>query len=93
MLTRNDVLGALSAQGKAVLVAGIMRREIETVDANEMLEPAFARLQACSCHTMPVVSHGQLVGLLTSDNIGEFLMIQAAIGTAGRQNVSLPRSV
>ena len=91
VLTRNDILAALSGQGKDVLVAGIMRREIQTVDANEMLEPAFARLQACNCHTMPVISRGQLVGLLTSENIGEFLMIQAAIGQARIQNSSLPR--
>ena len=75
VLTRSDILAALSGQGKDVLVSDIMRSDIQTVDANEMLEPAFTRLQTCNCHTMPVISHGQLVGLLTPDNIGEFLMI------------------
>lgn len=41
VLTRSDILTALSGQGKDVLVTGIMRREIQTVDVNEMLEPAF----------------------------------------------------
>lgn len=91
VLTRSDILLALSRQGKDVIVAGIMRREIQTVDANEMIESAFARLQACNCHTMPVIARGQLVGLLTSDNVGEFLMIQAAIGTVRSQNSSLPQ--
>ena len=93
VLTRSDILAALSGQGKDVRVAGIMRRDIQVVDANEMLESVFARLQACNCHTMPVISRGQLVGLLTADNIGEFLMIQAAIGQARGQNNSLPREV
>jgi predicted transcriptional regulator len=93
VLTRSDILAAISGEGKDVRVAGIMRRDILTVDANEMLEPAFARLQACNCHTMPVISRGQLIGLLTSDNIGEFLMIQAAITQARSQNSSLPRGV
>jgi hypothetical protein len=31
-----------------------------------------------------------LVGLLTSENIGEFLMIQAAIGHVRSQDNSLP---
>jgi Zn-dependent protease/CBS domain-containing protein len=91
VLTRSDILAALSGPGKDVPVAGIMHREIQTVDANEMLEPAFARLQACNCRTMPVTQHGQLVGLLTTDNIGEFLMIQSALSQTRMQNGSLPR--
>jgi len=79
VLTRRDILAALSRQGEDVLVASVMRREFQTVDANEMLEPAFARLQTCDCHTIPVTSRGQMVGLLTTDNIGEFLMIQSAL--------------
>lgn len=79
VLTRSDILSALSQQGQKASVSGIMRRDFQTVDANEMLEPAFIRLQTCGCHTMPVTYGGSLVGLLTSDNIGEFLMIQSAI--------------
>jgi Zn-dependent protease/CBS domain-containing protein len=86
VLTRGDMLAVLARQGKDVLVQDIMRRDIQIVNANEMLEPAFARLQACNCHTMPVISRGQLVGLLTSDNIGEFLMIQSALRQAGSQD-------
>ena len=63
----------------------IMRREFEMADSNEMLEPAFIRLQTCDCHTMPVMSRGKLVGLLTSDNMGEFLMIQSALSKTDRR--------
>ena len=80
VLTRSDLLAGISRQGQDVPVAGIMQRDFQIVDANEMLETAFARLQTCGCHTMPVTHRGQLVGLLTSDNIGEFLMIQSALG-------------
>ncbi len=86
VLTRGDMLVALARHGENTFVENIMRSEVQIVDANEMLEPAFARLQACNCHTMPVVSRGQLVGLLTSDNIGEFLMIQSALRQVGSQN-------
>jgi hypothetical protein len=37
------------------------------------------RLQACPCHTLPVMHDGQLVGLVTMDNVGEFVMIHAAL--------------
>ena len=91
ILTRSDLLQALSRQGQAAHVASIMRRDFETADAGEMLELAFARLQACNCHTMPVTSHGQLVGLLTTDNIGEFLMIQSALDQTRRRAGMLTR--
>ncbi len=79
VLTRNDVLAALSRQEQSALVANLMRRDFQSADANEMLELAFARLQTCGCHSMPVTYQGQLVGLLTSDNVGEFLMVQSAL--------------
>ena len=78
VVNRSDLLAALTKQ-TATTVEQIMRRDIQLADANEMLEPAFARLQTCGCHTMPVLYGGKLVGLLTSENIGEFLMIQAAM--------------
>jgi len=91
VLTRRDILAALSRQGQDVPVASVMRREFQIVDANEMLEPAFARLQTCDCHTIPVTSRGQLVGLLTTDNIGEFLMIQSALRHPRSKGQSLPQ--
>jgi len=79
VVTRGDVLKALSHRDQASSIAKIMQQDIQVVDASEMLESALARLQACACHSMPVTSQGRLVGLLTADNIGEFLMIQTAM--------------
>ncbi len=82
VLTRNDVLAALSRQERSAPVASLMRRDFQSADANEMLELAFARLQTCGCHSMPVTYQGKLVGLLTNDNVGEFLMVQSAMRKA-----------
>ena len=79
VLTRSDMLVALAQRGQETLVADVMRREIQTVDSAEMLETAFARLQTCECRCLPVVRAGQLVGLITMDNVGEFVAIQAAL--------------
>jgi Zn-dependent protease/CBS domain-containing protein len=79
ILTRRDLLSALARQGSEALVGDVMQREFETVEPGEMLELAFARLQSCACHTLPVVHNTQLVGLITADNVGEFLMLQAAL--------------
>ncbi len=79
ILTRGDLIKALSSRGQATPVVDIMRREFELVHPGDMLEPAFSRLQECICHIFPVMLDGRLVGLLTAENIGEFMMIQSAI--------------
>jgi Zn-dependent protease len=80
VLMRSDLLAALASRGQDVPVAEVMRRGFQIVDSSEMLEAAFARLQACECHTLPVIHQGRLVGLVTMDNLGEFISIQSAIG-------------
>jgi len=42
-----------------------------------MLDVAFQRLLTCGCHTVSVVNACPLAGLLTIDNPGEYLLIQA----------------
>ncbi len=79
VLTRADLLKALAQQPQSSRIESVMRRDFQTVDAGEMLETAFARLQECECHTLPVLRQAKLVGLITSENLGEFLMIQAAL--------------
>jgi CBS domain-containing protein len=85
ILTRSDVINALSRQDHGSLIASLMQRDFQVVDANEMLSTAFARLQTCGCHSMPVTQQGRLVGVLTTDNVGEFLMIQSALRQETRQ--------
>lgn len=85
VLTREHLLTALAEGGTDRLVREVMHSEFEVVDAAEMLENVLPRLQACSCHSMPVTREGQLVGLLTMDNIGEFLLIQSALEAATRR--------
>lgn len=79
IITRSDLLVALSKRSEASPVSQVMRREFQTADSFEMLENAFTRLQECQCHTMPVIHNGELVGLLTMENVGEFLAIKTAL--------------
>lgn len=86
VLTRGDLLTALARQEQGSPVAQVMRRDFMLADASDMLDITFQRLQSHDCHTIPIVRRGNLVGLLTMDNVGEFLSVQAAIGgqPAGR---------
>ena len=79
VLTRSDLLKALAQQGRSGLVQDVMQRDFQTAAPGEMLERALARLKECDCQSMPVTDRGKLVGLMCSENVGEFLMIQSAL--------------
>ncbi len=79
ILTRTDLLSGLTKHGDASFVKDSMQTDFQVVEANDMLESAFLRLQSCNCHTVPVVHRNELVGLLTMDNVGEFVAIRSAL--------------
>jgi len=84
VLTQAKLFRALAEDGKSARVAEVMDREFETADSLEMLEPVLARLQTCDCPMVPVLRAGMLVGIVTRDNIGEFLSIRSAVGSGRR---------
>ncbi|HJQ15254.1 MAG TPA: site-2 protease family protein [Anaerolineales bacterium] len=83
VLTRDDFIKALSQQGQNTPVADVIRRNVPTVDSHEMVEMALMRLQESGTKTLPVMHRGRFVGLITSENITEFLIIRSALRTAG----------
>jgi hypothetical protein len=44
-----------------------------------LLDVAFRRLQGQPCHVLPVLRGDQVVGLLTPENVGEFVMFRDVI--------------
>ncbi len=79
VVTRDDFLAALTRHGQNVMVSSIMRSGLPTVDSYEMVEIAIARLQEAGTPVLPVLHNGQMVGLLTAENITEYLMIRSAM--------------
>jgi Zn-dependent protease/CBS domain-containing protein len=79
ILTRANLLSGLSQYGPDQLVTTVMQREFETAEPNEMLEAVLRRLSAAPVRIMPVLEDGQLVGLVTLENLGEYLVIQNAL--------------
>jgi CBS domain-containing protein len=82
ILTRDDVVRTLAKQGSNVRVRNAMRRDVPTVDSHDMLEKALQTLAQSSGRSIPVEHNGQLVGMLTTENVGEFIMIQTALRQA-----------
>ena len=79
ILMRNELMVALAQRGRETPVREVMTREFATADPGEMLETAVACLREGRCRTLPVVRAGVLVGMLTMDNVGEFMMIESAL--------------
>jgi Zn-dependent protease/predicted transcriptional regulator len=82
VLTRADLLRALSERGTQATVADAMHRRFETAGPDERAEEAIDRLRACGCNAMPVVRGRELLGVLTLENIGEYIMIRSALGSS-----------
>ncbi len=82
VLTRSDLFKALAERGDAASVGSAMHRDFQMAPADEPVEQALARLKACDCQAVPVVRGRQLVGLLTLENIGEYVAIQTAMRRA-----------
>jgi CBS domain-containing protein len=87
ILMRNDLTAALGRFGLEGRVGDIMRRDFVSAEPTEMLQTVLARLQECGCHTLPVEQAGRLLGLVTSDNLAEVLMIQEALRNAHRPSL------
>lgn len=56
-----------------------MRREFRVAQIDEKLEPVLTQLAQQDLRTVPVMQNAQLIGLLTLDNVGEWMMIQTAL--------------
>ncbi|MEA1889339.1 MAG: site-2 protease family protein [Pseudomonadota bacterium] len=79
VLTQDDMLKGLQAQGEQYHVGAWMQKEIQSADINEPLEKVLERLQTCHCSLISVTEDDQLVGIINLDNIMELIKIQTAI--------------
>jgi Zn-dependent protease/CBS domain-containing protein len=91
VLPRDTLLAGLTQAGPDARVGDFMRTDFRTADPQEMVEPTFERLKTDGCPVLPVLRNGELVGLLTPENIAELVTIREAI--RGRQVPAMPAPV
>jgi len=82
ILDRDTFISALSKNGQNTPVSEVMHRNVPEIDSHDMVETALTRLQESGSKTLPVMHGDRLVGLITSENITEFLMIRSALRSA-----------
>jgi Zn-dependent protease len=74
VLSRADLLKALAQGAQGMSVAAVMQAGAATVSPGELLTAVLDRLQERP--SLPVVSDGHLVGMLTLHHLAEYLMLQ-----------------
>ena len=79
ILTRAALIRALAERGLTSAVGAVMQRDFRAAAPEEPVEEVLSRLESCGCHALPVVRGRQLLGVLTTENVGEFVMVQSAL--------------
>jgi Zn-dependent protease/CBS domain-containing protein len=79
ILLSADLLAALENHGQHHPVTSVMRREFPVAYSAETLETVHQRLEEWQYNIVPVLHDGGLAGLVTLDNLGEYLLIQATL--------------
>jgi Zn-dependent protease/predicted transcriptional regulator len=79
ILTRADLAHALQHHGADVPVGDVMKAVAESVEAGEPLEAAVQRMREHGRTSLPVLHHGDLVGMITLENVGDVLLVRDAL--------------
>jgi stage IV sporulation protein FB len=97
LLTRDDLIRALRERGPEARLVEVMRTDIPVIRNRGNLDQALELMRE---RRLPAVgvsdAGGALIGLVTPENVGEMMMVQAARPTRGggrpaaRQSPSLP---
>jgi Zn-dependent protease len=87
MLVRADLVRVLKEQGSEVRVSDVMREGGISVRGEDDLHDVLSRMRAAGSSSVPVVDGSGLTGLLTLENVGEFLMVSSALRDGEEANL------
>ena len=85
MLTQRGLLRALAQLGSTARVGDVMQRDTPTASIDDEAQSAVERLAATRTASLPVLNGRDLVGVLTAENLSEFLSLRAATGGNGHR--------
>jgi len=88
VLNRDALVQGLSTYGPDCAVGHAMRTAPPAVAPTASLEETVQQMRESELQSVPVLEGGRLVGLVTLENIGEFLMVRSAVEQRGAPAVS-----
>jgi Zn-dependent protease/CBS domain-containing protein len=74
-----DLVEHVQRRGPDIPVAEVMQRSIQTLELPATLDGVLTRLHEARAPSMPAVSQGRLVGVVTLDQLDRFVAIQTAL--------------
>jgi Zn-dependent protease/predicted transcriptional regulator len=78
-LTRSQLVGGLQRHGAGASVGDVLEPDREFADAGESLDSVLQRMRERGRMALPVFQNGQLVGLITLENVGDLLVVRDAL--------------
>jgi len=89
IVARSQLIAAMNAQGANTPVMAIMNANVALVSPQEKLASACEEIiNGASTNAVVVVDDGQLVGMVSPENINRYLLLQSSLKSTRRQ----PRS-
>jgi CBS domain-containing protein len=79
-----ELVAGLATDGNAQRIGAVMREGATSVGPDDALTAVLEQMQRTEGRAAAVVDHGEVVGLLTLEHLGEFVAIEDAIGMRGR---------
>lgn len=79
-LNRDEIIIALSGKGENEIIHQVMNKNLIFLEADSPLEDAYQKALEEKTMLMPVLENDQLIGILDTENILEFIMIKDAQG-------------
>ncbi len=79
LLERRQLVDGLSRLGSGGAVHEAMLRSFPSVSGSDLIESIVSQAQLQEFGVLPVKQDGRLIGLLTLENLSEFLLIQSAL--------------
>ena len=79
MLRRTDLILALQRHGIDTPVGEVIQSDFRYAEASDPLEDVVMRMRGSDHAALPVLDEDRLVGLVTADNVGDLLLVRAAL--------------
>jgi predicted transcriptional regulator len=79
LLLHRDLVRALAQGGGNRQVGEFVRRDCLMIDVDEPLERVLDKMNACGCSTLLVQQKDQLVGILSEEHLGQWLMLHSSV--------------